>query len=86
MENISQRQSKVDINALSLEQVDDLSKQIGDKLRNICDEASDKANELLKIYGMNCKIAISIDEMPKKMMKSMGVKRKKLKRINSGNL
>lgn len=81
MENISKNEEKIDINSLSLNEVNEMSKKIGDELRDICDEAANKANALLQKYGMHCKIAISINEIPKKMIKPMGVKKKKLKPV-----
>jgi len=47
----------IDINALSTEQAEILSEQIGAKCREIIDEAANKVNAILNIYGMSAKIA-----------------------------
>lgn len=59
------RERSIDINKLSIEQVDFLSAQIGDKIKLICDETAAKVNAILVVYGMEAKIAISIEEKAK---------------------
>ena len=56
-----QRERKLDINKLSPEQVDVVSKQIGEKIKQICDKASEEANRLLNVYGMQAKMQIFIE-------------------------
>ena len=58
---LKERERKVDITKMSREQVDSISQQIGDKVREICDEAVLKANKILNIYGMSAKMQIVID-------------------------
>lgn len=67
---LKDRVRKVDISKLSPDQADNLSAQIGEKVRGICDEAAEKANAILNIYGMSAKIAIKIEgKVPKKRAK-----------------
>lgn len=58
------RQRKVDINSMTLEQVDDISIQLGTKIKDICQEAVEKANKLLSVYGLSAKMSISLDNSP----------------------
>lgn len=52
---------QIDANKMAPKQVDDLSIQLGDSIRKICDDAIEKANSLLNIYGMSAKMQIVID-------------------------
>ena len=81
-----ERERKVDLNSLSVAEVDVLSIQVGNKVREICDEASSKANALLNIYGAKCKIAIEIEELPQIMAKPMGLTKNKRKPYKKANL
>lgn len=63
------RERKVDIQKMDAVQVDILSEQIGDKVRQICDEAAAKVNAILNIYGASAKIAIAFDGLPQKEQK-----------------
>lgn len=58
---LRERERKVDLNSMSTDQVDEISAQLGDKVREICDEAVAKANRLLNIYGMSAKMQIVLD-------------------------
>ena len=58
------RERKVDIEKMSMEEADRLSQMLGAKLRGMLDEAAEKANSLLRIYGMKCKIAYVIEGLP----------------------
>lgn len=68
------RERSVDTGKMSTGQIDELSLQIGDKLREICDEAVEKANKFLKIYGMSSKMQIVIDH---KDLAKTGIKKKR---------
>lgn len=61
--SILERERKIDINQLSQEQIDSLSQQVGDKIRQLCDETANKVNAILNIYGMSAKIAIAFSEL-----------------------
>lgn len=74
---LKDRERKIDVNSMASEDVDNLSVQIGDKMREICDEAADKANAVLRIYGMEAKIAIAFTELPEPMAKSLKLLGKK---------
>ena len=60
MENVQERKRSFDINKLSQEQAQEISAQIGEKVRLICDEACEKANKILNIYGMKAIMQIAI--------------------------
>lgn len=55
--------SKKKINPIKLtnEEIDQLSIELGSKVREICDNAAERANKILSKYGMLAKIAISIE-------------------------
>lgn len=55
------RERKIDISTLPADQVDTISKQLGDKIREICDKACLEANRFLNVYGMKAKMQIVID-------------------------
>lgn len=68
---LNEIEKKVNIDELSTEQLEDLSKHIGETIRSITDEAAQKVNAILNLYGMSAKIAISfghekITKVPKK--------------------
>lgn len=57
-----ERKRLININNLSIEEAESLSSQIGDKVREISDEATNKINDLLNIYGMKAKFSLVIEE------------------------
>lgn len=80
------RERKVDVNALTPEQVDALAPQIGSKMTEICEEAAVKANRILSIYGMSCKIAIAFDQLPDSMQQLAPQKKKRTRKPKTNNL
>lgn len=54
------RERKVDVENLGVERADELANQLGEHVRNICDEAVNKANQVLKIYGLEVKMQFSV--------------------------
>lgn len=58
---LKDRERKLDITKLPGEQVDIISKQIGEKIRQICDKACKEANGILGVYGMTAKMQILIE-------------------------
>lgn len=54
------RERKVDLGKLSEEQLKSLEVQLGDKIKEICSAACDKANKLLNIYGLQAKMHLVI--------------------------
>jgi len=83
--SLQDRERKIDISKLDNEQLDNISAQIGEKVRAICDEAAMKVNAILNIYGANAKIAIAFDGLPEKeeSQKKVPVKRtRKAKQVN----
>lgn len=54
------RKRSLDINKLAREDAERISDQIGAEVRKIEDEAIEKANELLNIYGMKAMMQIVI--------------------------
>lgn len=82
---LQNRKRKVDISKLNAEQLDNISDQIGAKVREICDEAAAKVNAILNIYGASAKIAIAFDGLPakEKTQKKAPAKRtRKAKQVN----
>jgi len=80
------RERKVNVDAMSQEQVDNLSVQIGEKVRSICDEAAEKVNSILAIYGMSAKIAIKFNKLPSKMASKTQAPGKRGKKAKQDNL
>lgn len=68
---LKDRERKVDLNKMSVEEVDVLSVQLGAKMKAICDEAVAKANAILNIYGASAKMQIEISELDQKMVEKM---------------
>lgn len=60
-----ERKRSFDINKLTTEEAEKLSVKIGEKVREICDDAVKKANDLLNIYGMEAKMQIVVQEIGK---------------------
>lgn len=81
----AQRERKVDLNSLSAEEADRLSKSMGDKMRLICDEAVEKANKILNIYNLKCKMAFQIDGLDQKSEKNT-IEPKKERKSKKSNL
>lgn len=54
------RERKVDIEKLTPEQADQISVQIGEKVKEINNKAVAEVNRLLNIYGMEAKMSIVI--------------------------
>jgi len=80
------RERKVDISKMDTQAVEDLSAQIGEKVRMICDEAATKVNALLNIYGASAKIAIAFDGLPTKKEKKPKSPPRKGKKLKQDNL
>lgn len=83
---LKERVRKVDVTKMSTEQVDNLSDQIGEKVRGICDEAAQRINSILSIYGMSAKIAIAFNTLPKSMEKKFKAPKKRAKKAQQDNL
>jgi hypothetical protein len=62
---LAERRRKVDVEKLSIDEADQLSEQIGTRTREICDDAANKINAILNIYGLQAKIAIAIEPLCK---------------------
>ncbi len=83
---LRERERKVDVNSMSPEEVEVLIAQLGERLRQICDDAAQKANSMLNIYGMNAKIAIAFDTLPTAMEKMVEKPKKRRTRSKKSNL
>ena len=57
------RVRKVDVNSLTKERADELSKQIGDKVVKYQTEALEKINKGLSIYGMKAEMSVKISKL-----------------------
>lgn len=60
---LKDRKRSIDINKLTIEQAEEISQQVGEKVRFICDDAVEKMNRILNIYGMKAKIAIAFEPL-----------------------
>ncbi len=86
MQQLKDRERKVDVNQMVPEAVEVLSKQIGEKIRSITDEAAEKVNAILKIYGMSAKMAISFDGLTDDTKKKTKTPKKRSKKATQDNL
>lgn len=57
------RVRKVNVDALSKERADELSKQIGDKVIKFQTEALEKINKVLNVYGMKAEMTVKISKL-----------------------
>jgi hypothetical protein len=55
-----ERKRSIDVNKLSIEEVDLLSEQLGNKIREICDKTVEDINRLVSIYGMKAKFSVTL--------------------------
>jgi hypothetical protein len=62
--NLKERTRNVNLDKMTLEEVDALSAQLGDKLREICDEACSEANRVCNVYGLTMKMSFVIEQEP----------------------
>jgi hypothetical protein len=62
-ENLSaeQRVRKINLENLSDDQLQNLTKQLGDKLAKMIDSVTEDANKMLKIYGLKAKIGFVLE-------------------------
>ena len=75
MTNFKDRPRKIDVNSMSVEAAERLSKEIGVELAKIMDEANAKCNAMLNIYGLQTQIHYQITQVGEKIGK-------KAKRVN----
>jgi len=62
MKNKINRKRSVDVEKLSVEQVDRIKDQVVIKLRALIDDACEKANEIVNIYGLEAKMEFSLKQ------------------------
>lgn len=60
---MEERARKVNVEELSLERADELSKQIGEKVIKLQKEALEKINKVLNVYGMKAEISVQISKI-----------------------
>ena len=72
--NINDRIRKVDIESKTPEEIDALGVQLGDKTKEIIDDAVNSANKLLGIYGLEVMAAFKI--APKGTKEKLEMERK----------
>ena len=63
---VNDRVRKVDVESMDVEQVDLLAEQLGAKVRGYVDEACEKANTVLKIYGLQAKMEFVLEPITEK--------------------
>jgi len=83
---LKDRERKIDISKMPMEEIKNLSEQLGTRCREICDDAANKMNAFLKIYGMNAKIAFQIDGLEEKEAKPAKAPAKKGRKAKQANL
>lgn len=89
MENLQDRKRSFDINKLTPESADQLSQDIGSKVRAICDKACEDANKILNVYGMKALMQIviqGINEENPKFVKEQPKKKRGRPRKDSQSL
>ncbi len=64
--NHKRRKRSVDLKSLTIDQADRLGKQMGDEIAKIMDEANNKCNNMLNIYGLQTQIGYEIVQVPEK--------------------
>ena len=67
--NYKLRKRKIDLHKISPDQADRMSKQIGDEIARIMDEANNKCNAMLNIYGLQTAIGYKIIKTEEKNKK-----------------
>ena len=60
---MEERVRKVNVDELSIERAEELSKQIGDKVVQLQTEALEKINKVLNIYGMKGEMNVRISKL-----------------------
>lgn len=60
MEKLEDRKRSFDINSLTKKEADQLSKDIGAKISQICDKACEDANRILAVYGMKTQMQFAV--------------------------
>ncbi len=58
--DVSKRERKVDLEKMSEEDLKNIEKELSKKIFQITDEAADKANQVLKIYGLKAKMLLQV--------------------------
>lgn len=71
-----ERERSLDIHKLSKEDLANLSNFLGQKTREMVDDAADKINALLKIYGMTAKLQVVIEQLAASAPKNIGTSTK----------
>jgi len=57
------RVRKVNVDTIPVDQIDNLSEQLGDKVSVIINKASEDINKILNIYGLQIMIQYNLKEM-----------------------
>ena len=57
-----ERERKVNVSNMTNEQVDQLSDQIGEKVKQDVDSCVERVNKILRIYGMKAKMHIVFEK------------------------
>jgi len=84
--DLKDRERRLDLNQMTNEQVEQISLQVGTKVRDICDDAASKINAILGIYGASAKIAIKFDKLPNNVKQGMKRPRGRPRKSKADNL
>lgn len=59
------RERRIDVEKMDLDQADVLQKQLSNKLTQILENAAKEANQILNIYGMEVKVGFTLKKAKK---------------------
>jgi len=77
-QDLANRPRKIDIEKLSNEEVDRLSKRIGEKVGDAINTMCDSCKKFLSVYGLDIKVAYILHEVGKDPLESVRVEQKNL--------
>jgi len=65
-----EKQRVVNLDRMSIEEADRIGDKIGIRIRAFIDDACDKANKLLNIYGLRIKVSFLIEKIEESVVSS----------------
>jgi hypothetical protein len=86
MSDHKERVRKVDVNQMTISQVEQLQKQLATEMAKIMDEANTKCNQMLNIYGLQSKINYQIVQIAEKTEKKPKISKRMKKDVKAQSL
>lgn len=80
---IQARRKTIDVSSMSMEQIEALQTQIGQKIANDFNELCDKTRKMLNVYGMDIKISYHIFEAGQDPIETSAQKPKKSRKVKT---